>query len=101
MFQRDVQVRSLATCTEHPVHPYRFLTGNLRGAKDDLIESAQLNPSLTQSLVKLASVYMEESDPIAAFTSFDKAIEINPEDPDIYYHRGQGSSLFSISHGWN
>ncbi len=32
---------------------------------------------------------MELSDKDAAFNDFEKAIEANSEDPDIYYHRGQ------------
>ena len=32
---------------------------------------------------------MELSDKEAAFKDFDKAIEADAEDPDIYYHRGQ------------
>ena len=32
---------------------------------------------------------MELADPAAAFAAFKSAEEINPKDPDIYYHRGQ------------
>jgi len=63
--------------------------GEIQGAKQDLEESLRLRPDLTQSLVKIASVCMEQGDPQAAFDCFDKAIESNPSDPDIYYHRGQ------------
>lgn len=69
---------------------YRFLTGDTDGAKADLEESVQLVPSLTQSWVKIASVYMEQSDVAKTFEAFDKAIKHNASDPDIYYHRGQG-----------
>ncbi|KAF9267115.1 ADP/ATP carrier receptor [Marasmius fiardii PR-910] len=68
---------------------FKFLTGEVEGAKDDFNESLNLVPSFTQSWVKIASVYMEQSDPTKAFECFDKAIEHNPNDPDIYYHRGQ------------
>ena len=60
------------------------------GAKNDLLESIVLVPNFTQSLVKLASVYMEQGDPKKAFECFDEAIKFNSLDPDIYYHRGQG-----------
>lgn len=60
------------------------------GAKKDLLESVKLVPSLTQSWVKLASVYMEQSDPEKTFECFEEAIKHNPNDPDIFYHRGQG-----------
>ncbi|KAJ7641549.1 ADP/ATP carrier receptor [Roridomyces roridus] len=68
---------------------FRFLTGDIDGAKADLQESIRLVPSFTQSLVKVASVHMEQGDPAKAFECFDEAIKQNPGDPDIYYHRGQ------------
>jgi hypothetical protein len=33
---------------------------------------------------------MEQGEPKKAFECFEAAISHNPEDPDIYYHRGQG-----------
>ncbi|KAJ7688982.1 hypothetical protein B0H17DRAFT_1067403 [Mycena rosella] len=51
---------------------FKFLTGDVDGAKADLQESIRIAPAFTQSLVKVAS-----------------AIRQNPADPDIYYHRGQ------------
>jgi len=68
----------------------RFLTGDIAGAKEDLLTSIKLVPSFTQSLVKIASVHMEQGDPKKAFECFEEAIKHNPDDPDIYYHRGQG-----------
>ncbi|KAJ6510652.1 ADP/ATP carrier receptor [Mycena sanguinolenta] len=68
---------------------FKFLTGDVEGAKEDLQESIRLSPSFTQSLVKVASVHMEQGNPTAAFACFDQAIAQNPNDPDIYYHRGQ------------
>ncbi|KAK7471044.1 TOM (translocase of outer membrane) complex component [Stygiomarasmius scandens] len=68
---------------------FKFLTGDVEGAKNDFNESVRLVPSFTQSWVKVASVYMEQNDPPKAFECFDEAIKHNPLDPDIYYHRGQ------------
>ncbi|KIY67018.1 mitochondrial outer membrane translocase receptor TOM70 [Cylindrobasidium torrendii FP15055 ss-10] len=68
---------------------FKFLMGDVEGAKNDLLQSLQFAPGLTQSLVKLASVYMEQSEPEKAAQSFDDAQGMNPDDPDIYYHRGQ------------
>ncbi|KAG9312498.1 hypothetical protein JVU11DRAFT_6888 [Chiua virens] len=68
---------------------FRFLTADVRGAKADLQESLALNPSFTQSLVKLASVYMEEGDNAQAMKCFEDAINLKEDDPDVYYHRGQ------------
>lgn len=74
------------------LHLTRFLIGDIEGAKADLQESIVLVPSYTQSLVKIASVHMEQGDPRKAFECFDEAIKHHPDDPDIYYHRGQGET---------
>src|ERR1700721_4739903 len=74
---------------------YRFLTGDIESSKEDLLESIKLVPSFTQSLVKIASVYMEQNDQEKTFECFDEAIKQNSDDPDIYYHRGQGTESLS------
>lgn len=73
---------------------------DVTGAKEDFLASIDLQPSLTQTWVKIASVYMEQGDPKKAFECFEEAIKHNPDDPDIYYHRGQGkqSALRGVSH---
>ena len=68
----------------------RFLMTDVTGAKEDFLASIDLQPSLTQTWVKIASVYMEQGDPKKAFDCFEEAIKHNADDPDIYYHRGQG-----------
>ncbi|KIM44329.1 hypothetical protein M413DRAFT_25750 [Hebeloma cylindrosporum] len=68
---------------------FKFLMGEVAGAKADLEESVKIVPEFTQSLVKIASVHMEQGNPEAAFECFEKAIKADSKDPDIYYHRGQ------------
>jgi len=68
---------------------FKFLMGEVSDAKSDLEESIKLLPTFTQSLVKIASVHMEQGNPKSAFECFDTAISSNPTDADIYYHRGQ------------
>ncbi|EIW77983.1 ADP ATP carrier receptor [Coniophora puteana RWD-64-598 SS2] len=68
---------------------FKFLMGDVDGAKEDLSESIKLVPSYTQSWVKIASVHMEQGDNKTAFDCFEEAIKHNPDDADIYYHRGQ------------
>lgn len=70
--------------------PLRFLVNDVKGAEEDLLASIELIPSFTQSWVKIASVYMEQGNPDKTFEAFEEAIKHNPNDPDIYYHRGQG-----------
>ena len=69
---------------------FRFLCGDSEGAREDLEEAIKAMPTFTQSLVKIASVHMEQGNPNAAFEAFEQAIKHDPNDPDIYYHRGQG-----------
>jgi tetratricopeptide (TPR) repeat protein len=75
------------------------LIGDSEGAKIDLEKSLDILPSFVQSWVKIASVHMELGDPASAFGDFEAAIRHNPDDADIYYHRGQGKSSFYALHG--
>ncbi|KAG6889473.1 hypothetical protein C0995_001000 [Termitomyces sp. Mi166 len=68
---------------------FKFLIGEVAGAKEDILASLEIVPSFTQSLVKLASIHMEQGDAPSAFKCFEDAIKYNENDPDIYYHRGQ------------
>jgi import receptor subunit TOM70 len=68
---------------------FKFLLGEVLSAKVDLEKSIELIPTFSQSWVKVASVYMEQGDAPKAFECFEEAIKQNPNDPDIYYHRGQ------------
>ena len=68
---------------------FKFLMTDVEGAKADFLASLELAPALTQTWAKIASVWMEQGDPKKAFECFEEAIKHNPDDPDIYYHRGQ------------
>jgi hypothetical protein len=70
---------------------FRFLTGDRLGAKKEFEDSLVLNPALIQTWAKLASVHMEMEDPRSAFHAFESALKSDADDPDIYYHRGQGT----------
>jgi import receptor subunit TOM70 len=86
------------------------LKGENEDALSDLNKSLELDPALVQSYVKRASMHLEQSaskyiptpddievsgtDLLAgkrdeAAQDFELAIQHNPEDPDIYYHRAQ------------
>jgi len=68
---------------------FKFILGEAEGARTDMLASLDADPTITQTWVKIASVHMELNDSEAAFASFEKALEYNKDDPDIYYHRGQ------------
>lgn len=80
---------------EHEAYAYnlrgtfRYLRGDNAEALEDLTKSIELQPSLTQSYIKRASMHLEQGNKDAAALDFEKATEQNKDDPDIYYHRAQ------------
>jgi import receptor subunit TOM70 len=69
----------------------RFLIGDVKGAEADLLQSLVVVPSYTLSRVELANIYMDQMDADAALKAYEDAMKLDPNDPDIYYQRGQGS----------
>ncbi len=68
---------------------FKFVRADVEGAMTEIHRSLELDPTLTNSLVKRASMHMETAEKDLTLADFKLAIEINPNDPDIYYHRGQ------------
>lgn len=68
---------------------FKYLKGNNQDALADLTKSVELDPSLTQSFIKRASMHLEQGEREAASKDFEQAMEQNADDPDIYYHRAQ------------
>ncbi|KEZ38769.1 Mitochondrial import receptor subunit tom-70 [Scedosporium apiospermum] len=68
---------------------FRCLLGAHEEAMADLTKSIELDPSMTQSHIKLASMRLEQGDADKAFEDFTTALAANDKDPDIYYHRAQ------------
>lgn len=68
---------------------FRYLKGDNDDALKDMDKSVELQPSLTQSYIKRASMHLELANPDAAEADFTTALAQNPEDPDVYYHRAQ------------
>ncbi|KAH6696917.1 import receptor [Plectosphaerella plurivora] len=68
---------------------FRCLLGKHEDAMADLTKSIELDPSLTQSYIKRASMNLELGAADKAAEDFEQALEQNGEDPDIYYHRAQ------------
>jgi len=60
-----------------------------------LIDDDSANPKIrTNALIKRASLYIQQckdpiQDPLKAMEDFKKAVEIDPDNSDIYHHRGQ------------
>jgi mitochondrial import receptor subunit TOM70 len=85
---------------------FRYLKGDNDDALEDISKSLELDPTLTQSYIKRASMHLEQGefgrlnrqlpetnipagDKEKAHEDFEKASAISSEDPDIYYHRAQ------------
>ncbi|TPX14424.1 uncharacterized protein E0L32_005388 [Thyridium curvatum] len=68
---------------------FRCLRGKHEEALADLSKSIELDPSLTQSYIKRASMNLELGAPDKAEEDFEKALKQNSTDADIYYHRAQ------------
>lgn len=84
---------------------FRYLRGDNLEALSDLTKSVDLQPALTQSFIKRASMHLElgklfsrliwasantcKGNKDAAADDFEKAMAQNNDDPDIYYHRAQ------------
>ncbi|KAF4125684.1 mitochondrial import receptor subunit TOM70 [Geosmithia morbida] len=67
----------------------RTLLGNHADALSDFNRSIELDPSMTQTYIKRASIALEQGDPVTADAEFVRALEQDQDDPDIYYHRAQ------------
>ncbi|KAF2087778.1 mitochondrial precursor proteins import receptor [Saccharata proteae CBS 121410] len=68
---------------------FKYLKGDNQDALADLTKSVELQPSMTQSFIKRASMHLELGERAAAANDFDQAEIQNPSDPDIFYHRAQ------------
>ncbi|KZM19023.1 P-P-bond-hydrolysis-driven protein transmembrane transporter [Ascochyta rabiei] len=68
---------------------FRYLKGDNEDALQDMDKSVELQPALTQSFIKRASMHLELANPEAAEADFATALAQNEKDPDIFYHRAQ------------
>lgn len=70
-----------------------LLTGQYDSALADfntIIDNPEADKKLrSNALTKRASLYMQTERKDESMVDFDKAIQIDPENPDIYHHRGQ------------
>ena len=64
---------------------------------EDVIENEKANPKMrANALIKRASLYIQrcqdpQKDPLLSFKDFERATEIDPNNADVYHHRGQVS----------
>jgi len=55
-----------------------------KGALEDLEEATRVDERSSQSWVKKASVHMELGKPDEAMRDFEKALEVDPKNADVY-----------------
>ncbi|WFD26318.1 TOM (translocase of outer membrane) complex component [Malassezia nana] len=87
--QQGLSTKELEASAHNLLGTFQFVIGQTSSSLSELDKCTDLCPDLVQAWVKKASVHMELGDKDAAFHDFERAIAINSEDPDIYYHRGQ------------
>ncbi|KAJ3089658.1 hypothetical protein HK102_005844 [Quaeritorhiza haematococci] len=68
---------------------FYFLKADIGNAVTDFSKSLDLDPKNVNSIIKMASIFMEKGEVEQTFAEFKKAESVNAEDPDLYYHRGQ------------
>ncbi|OAA57690.1 mitochondrial precursor protein import receptor tom70 [Cordyceps fumosorosea ARSEF 2679] len=71
----------------------RTLLGDHAAATSDLNKSIELDPTMTQSYIKNASISLELGDAAQADNQFAEALKFGPNDPDVFYHRAQANFI--------
>jgi len=75
---------------------FYILTGQLKEAEEDLerLLAGNLDKKLhVNALIKMSSLYMQTDRAMQCFVSFTKAEEVDPNNADLYHHRGQVYTL--------
>ncbi|KAJ1070772.1 hypothetical protein K5549_003751 [Capra hircus] len=72
---------------------FYLLIGNANAAKPDLdqvISLQEANVKLrANALIKRGSMYMQQQQPLLSTQDFNMAADIDPQNADVYHHRGQ------------
>jgi mitochondrial import receptor subunit TOM70 len=66
------------------------------GAKEQFVKALDLNPESIHTWLKMANIHLDQSNLEESMKCFEKALEHNAKDPDIYYHRGQSELMSNI-----
>lgn len=67
----------------------QFIKGDMNSAFETLTLSSQLDPKDSNVLIKLALVELERNNYLRMHENLDLAQEVDPENPSLYYHRGE------------
>jgi len=66
----------------------KYLRGDFESAVEDLTAALETE-SHSDTYIKRATVKYEQKKVEDCFADFKKAVELNPDNVDVYYHRGQ------------
>jgi len=77
---------------------FLFLMSQPQLALDEFNHALVEQPDLIQAWIRKASVNMELGSLETAMNDFAEALKIDPNDPDVYYHRGQVYNLTEQHH---
>ena len=67
----------------------QFIKGDMESAYENLSLSIQFDPKDSNVLVKLALVELERNNYTKMHENLDKAFEADPNNPSLFYHRGE------------
>ncbi|KAG8450369.1 hypothetical protein GDO86_002861 [Hymenochirus boettgeri] len=72
---------------------FYLLIGNASAAKPDLDQVISMEESNVKlranALIKRGSMYMQQQQSLLSTQDFNMAADLNPQNPDVYHHRGQ------------
>ncbi|CAG8706275.1 4628_t:CDS:2 [Acaulospora colombiana] len=68
---------------------FKYLMQDPVGAKEQFTKALAANPASIHTWLKMANIHLDQNNLEESMKCFEKALEHNSKDPDIYYHRGQ------------
>ncbi|KAJ3371737.1 TOM (translocase of outer membrane) complex component [Allomyces arbusculus] len=68
---------------------FLFLKGQVEEASAAFERSLALDATNVNTLIKMSNILMERGEVDQTLQMFERALQVNDQDPDIYYHRGQ------------
>jgi import receptor subunit TOM70 len=68
---------------------FYFLVGKVDEALVDIEKSYDIDSTSINTLIKKATLYMEKTEVEKSVGIFEEAVTLDPNHPDVYYHRGQ------------
>jgi import receptor subunit TOM70 len=68
---------------------FNFLVGKVDEALVDIEKSYEIDSTSVNTVIKKATLYMEKTEVEKSVGIFEEAVELGPNHPDVFYHRGQ------------